>query len=349
MFKAQKHEARTLSWWHRQKENIDFSPPYQRMGGVWMEKNRAYLIDSIINGFDLPKIYLADFRYANSKLNVKQLPFAVIDGKQRLEAIFSFLEDKLKLSNDFVYYADPNIALAGFTYSDIKSKHPDIAYDVIEQFNLDVVSIITDEEDKIKELFIRLNQGSALKGAEVRNALSGHIPDYVRKICESDLFRKSGFSKKRGQDKNAAAKLCLIAVNNKFVSTKKRDLDHFFSTYNGDKNNLLDELLVELNELGKLFENNDPSLKREALIPVIYMLYHKNKHYTLFIAEFLQKFTSELRSAKNRDSDDSFEIVNTHDAAKFEGLIRNANDQSGLSGAYEIMHKVLEQYIANQI
>lgn len=53
---------------------------------------------------------------------------------------------------------------------------------------LDVNSVVTDEADKINELFIRLNQGVSLKGAEVRNAKTGAIADIVRNICQSSLF-----------------------------------------------------------------------------------------------------------------------------------------------------------------
>ena len=32
-------------------------PEYQRDDNIWSDKNRKYLIDSILRGFDIPKIY----------------------------------------------------------------------------------------------------------------------------------------------------------------------------------------------------------------------------------------------------------------------------------------------------
>ena len=61
--------------------------------------DKAYLIDSIINGFDVPKLYLADFQLGDSSLNVSKLPYAIIDGKQRLEAIFDFFDGTLVLND----------------------------------------------------------------------------------------------------------------------------------------------------------------------------------------------------------------------------------------------------------
>src|SRR5438067_12827678 len=92
--------ARTLSWWRTQKTKIDMNPPYQRRGHLWSDADKAFLIDSILNGFDIPKLYLADFTYSNSRLNKKLLPYAIIDGKQRFEAIFDFFEGNVTLHPD---------------------------------------------------------------------------------------------------------------------------------------------------------------------------------------------------------------------------------------------------------
>lgn len=342
MFKIQKHETKTLSWWHRQKNNIDFSPSYQRKGGVWNNKSKAYLIDSIINGFDIPKIYLADFSYSNSILNEKLLSYAVIDGKQRLLAIFDFLDDILPLSRDIVFYSKRDVDLRGLKYSQIKSKYPEIAYDIIDQFNLDVISVVTDEEGKINELFIRLNQGASLKGAEIRNAKTGVIADIVRSICESSLFQKSTYSKTRGQDQNTAAKLCLIAAKNSFVNTKKKDLDKFYSeTDDVIISNIL-ELPSYIDEIGNHFSEGDIGLKSEAIIPLIYMLFTKNSRENYSeIASFVNQFASDRRDIKTkRVPQEDIPI----DYVLFDKYIRNANDVSGLTGAFNILQKLYSEY-----
>lgn len=338
MFKIQKHDAKTLSWWHRQKENIDFSPTYQRKGGVWNLRSKAYLIDSIINGFDIPKIYLADFSYSNSALNQRCMPYAVIDGKQRLQAIFDFLDDKIRLSRSIIFYNNPNINLKGLKYSQIKSKYPTIAYDIIDQFNLDVVSVVTDEENKINELFIRLNQGASLKGAEIRNARTGQIADIVRSICGSDLFIKSKYNKTRGQDKNTAAKICLISANDAFVNTKKRDLDMLFESNDENVIEKLSTLPETLNEIGESFEDGDIGLKSEAIIPLVYMLFTRhNDKSPKDIANFINNFAENRKNYKSKGVvPEAVPIEYT----LFDKFIRNANDASGLNGAFNILEKL---------
>ena len=60
-FKITRFEARTLSWWKTRRSKIDMEPPYQRRGRLWSDTDKAYLIDSILNGYDVPKVYMADF------------------------------------------------------------------------------------------------------------------------------------------------------------------------------------------------------------------------------------------------------------------------------------------------
>jgi hypothetical protein len=172
MFKIQPHLSRTLSWWNGQRKNIDMNPSYQRKGNIWSTEYKAYLVDSILNDYDIPKLYLADFTYGNTSLNEKGKSYAVIDGKQRLEAIFNFFDGSLALDERFAYETDRKLKLAGLTFKDLKSRYPEVAT-AFENFNLNVMSVITDEEGKINDLFVRLNRSKPLTGSEIRSAMQG--------------------------------------------------------------------------------------------------------------------------------------------------------------------------------
>jgi hypothetical protein len=78
VFSVRQFEARTLSWWSDQRDEIDFDPPYQRRGGIWTRRDKAFLIDSILNGFDIPKLYVADFTVGPTTLNTSNKQFAVV-------------------------------------------------------------------------------------------------------------------------------------------------------------------------------------------------------------------------------------------------------------------------------
>lgn len=235
-----------ISWWD-ESSDLDLSPVYQRKGEVWTVKQNQDLVDTILNSFDIPKLYFADFTLLDSSLNSKRKKFAVIDGKQRMLAIFGFFEGSFTLSRKFVLFESPELRLGGLSYDDLVSNYPKIARR-FANYSLSVMSVVTDDEQKINELFIRLNSSKPLVGAEIRNAMIGEVPQLIREIVETDFWMKTRFSKQRGQDKNLAAKLLLLEHAGTFVDTKKRQLDDLVIKTNdaADAAELLrDEQLLE--------------------------------------------------------------------------------------------------------
>ncbi len=140
-----------------------------------------------MNGFDVPKFYVADFTYADSKLNKKKLPYAIIDGKQRFEAIFDFFDGKITLNEDFVLHENQALKLGGLGYLDLTKNYSDIA-EVFDNYHLSVMSVITESEALINELFVRLNRSKPLTGAEIRNAMAGPAPEIIRRIAKHEFF-----------------------------------------------------------------------------------------------------------------------------------------------------------------
>ena len=61
---------------------------------VWTKSQKQLLIDSLFKDFDIPKIYFRDVETAGKRV------YAVIDGQQRLNAIFSFIADDYELPLD---------------------------------------------------------------------------------------------------------------------------------------------------------------------------------------------------------------------------------------------------------
>jgi hypothetical protein len=130
---------------------------------------------------------------------------------------------------------------------------------------LSVMSVYTDEESKINDLFIRLNRSKPLTGGELRNAMKGIIPILIRKIRDHEIFNsKIKFQIRRGQDLNAAAKLLLIEFRGEFVDTKKTNLDRFVEegmrSENIEFERAQDKVIDNLNIMAELFIERDPLL-----------------------------------------------------------------------------------------
>lgn len=149
------------------RELINVSPEYQR-GSVWKIKDDQGLIDSIIRGIDIPKLY---FRPCNNGYDNE-----VVDGQQRLRAIWKFCDGELELgeiSKDVPEFGD----LSGKKYSDL----PESLRRKVDDYPLSVAKL-DGTESEIREQFSRLQNGVRLTAAEKRNALMGKMADFVRHL-----------------------------------------------------------------------------------------------------------------------------------------------------------------------
>jgi hypothetical protein len=78
-------DLRSASVWslYRMRDRIQVDPEYQRQGDVWPLDKRQLLIDTVLNHFDIPKIYLHKFAKTKS-VKGKLYDYAIVDGRQRL-------------------------------------------------------------------------------------------------------------------------------------------------------------------------------------------------------------------------------------------------------------------------
>ncbi len=358
MFQVRTFEARTLSWWFDERDNIDMNPPFQRSGGVWSPKDRGYLIDSILNGYDIPKFYIADFSYFKSSLNVTNKIYAVIDGKQRFGAIFEFFSGKLSLNEDFQYVADSTVKLAGLGYADLRKNYPEIARK-FDNFPISVMSVITDEEGRINELFIRLNRSKPLIGAELRGAMKGKIPPLIAKLAEHQFFStKVKFNKERKQHHDQAAKMLLLEFRGKFVDIKKTHLDRFVEEGSAAMSNLetfdiaASKTEEVLNVMTGIFKDKDQLLGKIGVLPVYYWFVKFHSYiYANVIREFLLKFEEErLRNSQlAKKSEPTRENRNIdEELLQYDVLNLKPNDQASLSGRYAILESRFKRFLSEQ-
>lgn len=361
--------AKTLSWWRDEKDDIDFEPIYQRKGHVWSRVQKQYLIDSILNGFDVPKIYVADFTFLNSSLNTHRKKYAVIDGKQRLLAIYDFYNGDVRLPKDFVYAEDPSLRLAGMTYQKIAAKYPKIARR-FDNYNLTVMSVITNDESKINDLFVRLNSSKPLTGSELRNAMTGAVPDLVRQLVEHPFFRSNvKFNTARSQDKNTAAKLLLLEHRGAIVDTKKAQLDALVEetnkpaqaesvnydevelaeedfletvvvTENPDVRRSAERVLTVLDHLSTVFSEKDDLLSQQAHIVVVYWL---AREIPLEQAPKLREFLAAFEEARrvNRDAPQGSKDT---ELDEFELMARTSNDSSSIKYRFGVLRSRFEEF-----
>jgi uncharacterized protein with ParB-like and HNH nuclease domain len=127
------------------RERIDPTPDYQRPP-AWVLKQKQLLIDTILRGYDIPKMYWQRLPKG------QKIEFGVIDGQQRLRTIWEFCANEFALARNM----EPvdGIDVSGKRYEsldfDLRSK-----FDI---YFIDVViveeAIQNDEDDEIRDMFL---------------------------------------------------------------------------------------------------------------------------------------------------------------------------------------------------
>jgi hypothetical protein len=350
MFEVRRHDAKPLTWWYEQRGKIDFEPSYQRRSELWSPAKQAFLIDSFLNDYDMPKLYLTDFTYASTKLNEHAMAYAVVDGKQRLRAIFKFFDGELRLNDDFVYQDEPDLPLAGLNYFDLKLQYPKIAAKFDKHVPV-VMSVITDEKIKVEQLFVRLNSGVHVNRAERRNAMEGIVPDIIRRLVTHRFFtKKIKFNTIRMQDHNLAAKLLLIEHRGGFSDTKADHLDALVDEGLRMDAKLFDQTRVRvvkvLNDMATVFKDRDPLLASEGHIPVYYWLVKHHVTDKEYIRDFLRVFVAAVRANQAVVKEDP--KAGDAELSQYYTMGRTTNDQASLSGRYKILERRLRYYLRSK-
>jgi len=325
------------------------TPTYQRRSDLWSNWKRAHLIDSVLNDFDIPKFYFADFTGSRSSLNKKRKPYAIIDGKQRFETIFAFFSGKLFLNSTFELKADQKVKIGGMSYTQLKAKYPLLASKV-EEYEPVVMSVVTDDKAMIMQMFVRLNSGEPVNSAERRNAMPGPVPTMIRELTRHPFFEsKIRFSTKRMQEFNLAAKLLLIEFKDGFVDTKARDLNAFvleganataakLKTYSKAEARVQENLET----LALAFNPKDKLLASQGHIPVYYWVLRGFPKYRNKFRPFLEKFTDQVLKNLRLSRTDPDKADNELLTYYTQG--RTTNDQGSLNNRYEILVRHLKRY-----
>lgn len=283
-FTLGKYPQSSLLVVYSDRDEIQLDPEYQRIGGIWTVEKRQLLIDSLINGYDVPKLYFHEFVPAK-KIGGKKYKYAIIDGKQRLQTIWDFINGTLSLADDFEYLRDKTVKAAGLSYRTLASEYPHIK----QRFDatvLDIVTIRTDDIELIEDMFSRLNEAVPLNAPEKRNAFGGPIPDAVRKVAQHSFFTTNlPFEDKRYRHRELATKFLFLESSGQIANTKKSDLDAFVMAFRKAKAegakkagpasvaSLVKAAEAVLTSMSNVFGTEDSLLRQVGMITLYYHLF----------------------------------------------------------------------------
>jgi len=153
------------------KKDLDTQPDFQRYE-VWSTQKNSALVESALIGLPIPPVYLAeedDGRYV------------VIDGQQRLMAIFRYMNNSYALKD----VAKP-LAVKYAALDPVLRRR-------LDNYPLRVIRIRQESDPDARfTLFKRLNEGAtSLNDQELRNCVRrGEFNEFVKRLAEDSSWRK---------------------------------------------------------------------------------------------------------------------------------------------------------------
>jgi hypothetical protein len=339
----------SVAYLYRLRSAIRADPVYQRQGEVWSRTKQRLLIDSIINKFDIPKIYVHEHQ-PPLEIGGRRIRYSLVDGRQRLEAIWDFLDGKFALSDDFVLLEDNSTDGAGKTYSELERDEPEMAA-LFSATSLDVMVIRTEDVELIEEMFSRLNEAVPLNAAEKRNGRGGPLRLPVRTLVEDKPFfnDRLPFGNTRYRQYDLATKFLYWQEHDGPADTKKQQLDDFWEDVRGDKQGetrtaqLVAGVEPVLDALAGTFESKDALLDSIGMVSIYFLLYQERVRAkeALPTRADLQAFNRARRLPRYDDEADLSEPQRR--LLEFDRLSQSPND----GGALKYRLSVLRDYLAN--
>ena len=221
-FSQREYSIRELFDSYKRGETV-LSPKFQRRP-VWEYKAKSYLIDTIISGFPIPRIFIRE------KTNLDMSACReIIDGQQRLKTIFDFLNDGFRISkvHSQIY--------GGCCYSEL----PDGVKRDFLKYPISAVMLIDLDDNEVFDIFARLNTYSVkLNNQELLNSqYFGLYKQLVYRLaqeyrtfwCESGILSEKGIS--RMDDAKLVSELLAVIVTSQITSNSYEQCKRLYSQY----------------------------------------------------------------------------------------------------------------------
>jgi Protein of unknown function DUF262 len=225
LFHTRNYSIRDFEEWDDRGE-LTLQPKFQRRD-VWSDKARSYLMDTIIRGKPIPKVYMR--QSVNTK--TRRTRREIVDGQQRLATVLSFLKDGFKISKSH------HKALGGRTFSglDEETRGEILKY----EFVVDLLEDMPDNE--VYDVFARINTYSEkLRAQELRNAKwFGDFKSCVYSLSKefTTFFVDNKIFSDKAVLRMAEAEYIsdlLIAQQNGITAGDKRNIDHAYEEYDDE-------------------------------------------------------------------------------------------------------------------
>ena len=259
-------------------------PEWQR-SEVWGNSKRQNLIDSILRDWKLPKFYFL-------KTSDDPEGFFLVDGQQRLSAIFDFFDNELALSESSAE------EFGGEFYKDL----PDTVSDKYDDFEIEYDLIEEASEEEVKKFFQRLQDGLPLTSSEKLNAVHSNLRDYVASLVKHPFFQKVVASDRRYGHFDIVAKVAAIEIDGIDVGLRYDDLLAVFESQAkfSASSNTGKRMKEAFDFLDRVFSTRDERLRNRTVVQsfatmaAVIVASGKSQGQEANLLTFLTSFMDEL-------------------------------------------------------
>ncbi len=179
------------------------NPEYQR-GATWALQQKQALIDSIFREYPLPPIFLEVKR--TQTLGDFASSYEIIDGQQRILSMSQYFSDDFALLSPEDSKLRLPHSLRTTTAPWSKKRFSELADDMADFIRTQRLQIIEVSEvansDEVRDLFIRLQSGTALTRQQIRDAWPGElgprIERWAGKLTREPTYKFFDYVDRRG-------------------------------------------------------------------------------------------------------------------------------------------------------
>lgn len=294
---------------------LELRPAFQR-NLVWNQRQKSYLVDSILRGLPVPEVYLQSLTDAEG---LERL--IVVDGQQRISTCVQFIAGELRLDDD----SDLDARWRGRAFSELE----DELKARFRSFKFIVRELPASlSESMLRDIFLRLNRTvEALEPQELRHAaFGGPFLALVERAGDALVLNELGvFSPKdylRRRNDEFVSEVFFALYLGAFPN-KKEGLDDLYLTF--ERQGMSDQASADLaRRMGRAFQF------LAALMPSLRRTRFRNKSDCYSLLVWLGN-NAEALSSSTRFMADLLESLITFSYSVNE--LRKLNSQEGLDKA----------------
>jgi hypothetical protein len=354
--------------------NLYLSPDEYQRENAWDISQKKLLVDTVFRGMDIPKFYLWKIdektlrggyplgtinelyrrRLDEKRKNNDEADpylFEVVDGQQRLRTLLEFMGQKPPSKE--VYrgaWLEPFQSLAetpqakGRLYSAL---NPD-QQNSFEQCSLSVMVLEDATIDEIRDMFLRLQNGTPLTAQQKRDAMGSDVGAQAKALSALPFFTKSvAFPSLAADYHRVASQMLLLEYRDRISMCTSQRLDRFYKDHIATK---LEAAVVGrvrkiLGLLGRIFPVQCHHINRSYALGLYWALSRLSQTYSFADSELPKiKANFEVLDVRRMEAAERG-YVGEPDDEDLKELSRSMSHGTDGSEMIETRHDILTQFI----